>query len=117
MATRFYLTVCVAGLILPIAMWAQNSSRVEIHHAPRENLEAVDVAEISRAELSINMAAYVLSDPQIIETLTDAAERDVVIRLYLDKSQFSSTDRFEEGSSRRCSPIPMSSRGSREKAF
>ncbi len=34
------------------------------------------------------MAAYVLSDPQIIEALTDAAERNVVIRLYLDKSQF-----------------------------
>ncbi len=34
------------------------------------------------------MAAYVLSDRQIIEALTDAAERDVVIRLYLDKSQF-----------------------------
>ena len=34
------------------------------------------------------MAAYVLSDPQIIEALIDAAERDVVIRLYLDKSQF-----------------------------
>src|SRR5271169_3308414 len=28
------------------------------------------------------------SDRQIIEALTDAAERDVVIRLYLDKSQF-----------------------------
>ena len=34
------------------------------------------------------MAAYVLSDPRIIEALTDAAERGVVIRLYLDRSQF-----------------------------
>jgi phosphatidylserine/phosphatidylglycerophosphate/cardiolipin synthase-like enzyme len=34
------------------------------------------------------MAAYVLSDPRIIEALTDAAERGVLIRLYLDKSQF-----------------------------
>jgi hypothetical protein len=30
------------------------------------------------------MAAYVLPDRQIIEALTDAIERDVVIRLYLD---------------------------------
>ena len=88
MATRFHLAVCIAGLIFPTSIWAQGGSKVEIHYAPRENLEAVDVQEIARAELSIDMAAYVLSDPQIIEALTDAAERDVVIRLYLDKSQF-----------------------------
>ena len=34
------------------------------------------------------MAAYVLSDPRIIDALTDAAERGVLIRLYLDRSQF-----------------------------
>jgi phosphatidylserine/phosphatidylglycerophosphate/cardiolipin synthase-like enzyme len=88
MATHFTLTICIAGLILPITTWAQSGTQVEIHYAPRENLESVDVQEIGRAELSIDMAAYVLSDPQIIEALTDAAERDVVIRLYLDKSQF-----------------------------
>jgi phosphatidylserine/phosphatidylglycerophosphate/cardiolipin synthase-like enzyme len=88
MATRFYLTVCIAGLILPVTTWAESGSQLEIHYAPRENLETVDIREIGRAELSIDMAAYVLSDPQIIEALTDAAERDVVIRLYLDKSQF-----------------------------
>jgi phosphatidylserine/phosphatidylglycerophosphate/cardiolipin synthase-like enzyme len=88
MATRFYLTVCIAGLTLPVTTWAEGRFQAEIHYAPRENLETVDVQEIGRAELSIDMAAYVLSDPQIIEALTDAAERDVVIRLYLDKSQF-----------------------------
>src|SRR5271166_1414453 len=35
------------------------------------------------------MAAYVLSDARIIEALTKAAERDVIVRLYLDRSQFS----------------------------
>lgn len=88
MATHFTLTICIAGLIFPITTWAESGTQVEIHYAPRENLESVDVQEIGRAELSIDMAAYVLSDPQIIEALTDAAERDVVIRLYLDKSQF-----------------------------
>ena len=88
MAPPLSLALCIAGLILPITTWAQSGSQVEIHYAPQENLEAVDVQEIGRAELSIDMAAYVLSDPQIIEALTDAAERDVVIRLYLDKSQF-----------------------------
>ena len=51
MATRFYLTVCIAGLMLPITTWAQSGSRVEIHYAPRENFEGVDVQEIGRAEL------------------------------------------------------------------
>ena len=54
----------------------------EIHYAPRENLESVDIREIGRAQLSIDMAAYVLSDPRIITALTEAAERGVVIRLY-----------------------------------
>ena len=86
MANRFSRTVWMIGLMLPITTWAQG--HVEIHYAPQENLESVDVQEIGHAELSIDMAAYVLSDPQIIEALTDAAERDVVIRLYLDKSEF-----------------------------
>ena len=81
MATRFILTLWIVGLILPTTAWAESGALVEIHYAPRENLESVDVAEIGRAELSIDMAAYVLSDTQIIEALIDAAERDVVIRL------------------------------------
>jgi phosphatidylserine/phosphatidylglycerophosphate/cardiolipin synthase-like enzyme len=88
MAARFHVTVCIAGLILPMTAWAESGSQLEIHYAPTENLETVDVREIGRAQLSIDMAAYVLSDPQIIEALIDAAERNVVIRLYLDKSQF-----------------------------
>ena len=88
MATRIIPVICLFGLILPITTWAQSGRKVEIHYAPRENLESVDVQEIGRAELSIDMAAYVLSDTQIIEALTDAAERDVTIRLYLDRSEF-----------------------------
>ena len=64
-------------------------SAAEIHYAPRENLETVDVREIASAQLSIDMAAYVLSDERVIEALTEAAERDVAVRLYFDSSQFS----------------------------
>ena len=65
-----------------------DAPEAHIHYAPRENLESVDAREIGRASLSIDMAAYVLSDPQVIEALVKAAERGVVIRLYFDKSQF-----------------------------
>jgi phosphatidylserine/phosphatidylglycerophosphate/cardiolipin synthase-like enzyme len=92
LAIRLFLSASV-GLMALGAAWAEKGSRAgepqtEIHYAPRENLESLDAREIGRAQLSIDMAAYVLSDPRIIEALTDAAERGVVIRLYLDRSQF-----------------------------
>jgi phosphatidylserine/phosphatidylglycerophosphate/cardiolipin synthase-like enzyme len=97
LAIRLFLTVCAAVLALGAA-WAEKASKADrsrseayqpqIYYAPRVNLESVDAQEIGRAELSIDMAAYVLSDPRIIEALTVAAERGVLIRLYLDKSQF-----------------------------
>jgi phosphatidylserine/phosphatidylglycerophosphate/cardiolipin synthase-like enzyme len=92
LAVRLILSACVALLALGAA-WTEKGSwagepQTAVHYAPRENLESVDVREIGRAQLSIDMAAYVLSDPRIIEALTDAAERGVVIRLYLDRSQF-----------------------------
>jgi phosphatidylserine/phosphatidylglycerophosphate/cardiolipin synthase-like enzyme len=82
------LAFCVASLLVAAAAAADRVSHADVHYSPNENLEVVDVRVIDAAELSIDMAAYVLSDPQIIEALTSAAERDVVIRLYLDKSQF-----------------------------
>jgi phosphatidylserine/phosphatidylglycerophosphate/cardiolipin synthase-like enzyme len=92
LAIRLFLGACVASIALGVA-WAEKGSNVqgpqpEIHYAPRENLESLDAREIGRAELSIDMAAYVLSDQRIIEALTEAAERGVLIRLYLDRSQF-----------------------------
>jgi phosphatidylserine/phosphatidylglycerophosphate/cardiolipin synthase-like enzyme len=92
LAIRLFLSACVAVTALGAA-WAEKGSKAvgsqpEVHYAPRENLESVDAQEIGRAQLSIDIAAYVLSDSRIIEALTDAAERGVLIRLYLDKSQF-----------------------------
>jgi phosphatidylserine/phosphatidylglycerophosphate/cardiolipin synthase-like enzyme len=89
---RVFLSAFVALAALEAAC-AEKGSRAEgpqpeIHYAPRENLESLDARAIGRTELSIDMGAYVLSDPGIIEALTDAAERGVLIRLYLDRSQF-----------------------------
>ena len=90
MAIRLFLTACVALTALGAA-WAEKGPKVdgsqpEIHYAPRENLESLDAREIGRVQLSIDMAAYVLSDLRIIAGLTDAAERGVLIRLYLDRA-------------------------------
>jgi phosphatidylserine/phosphatidylglycerophosphate/cardiolipin synthase-like enzyme len=90
---RLFLSACV-GLAAFGAAWAEKGSKAvgpepQIHYAPRENLESLDAREIGRAQLSVDMAAYVLSDFEVIEALISAAERGVVIRLYLDRSQFS----------------------------
>lgn len=69
---------------------------VEIHYAPAEDLERIDIATLDDAERSIDMAAYVLSDERLIEALRDAADRGVTIRLYLDKSQLAHAGRLAE---------------------
>jgi phosphatidylserine/phosphatidylglycerophosphate/cardiolipin synthase-like enzyme len=77
------LAACIAG------SGSAAASSIEIHYAPREDLERIDVDVIDNAERWIDMAAYVLSDPFVIEALRDAADRGVTIRIYLDKSQYS----------------------------
>ena len=89
---RREMRLLLAGAVLsalPAHAGADSGARDEIHYAPKENLELVDVRVIGEAELLIDMAAYVLSDTRVIEALTAAAERDVAVRIYFDKSQFS----------------------------
>jgi phosphatidylserine/phosphatidylglycerophosphate/cardiolipin synthase-like enzyme len=75
------------ALLLALGVPAQ-ATTLEIHYAPNENLEAIDVAAIENADLCIDMAAYVLSDEAVIEALGDAADRGVAVRLYLDRTQY-----------------------------
>ena len=75
-------------LAAALLIGAAAPAKVEVHYAPSEDLEKIDVDLIDNAEHSIDMAAYVLSDPAIIEALSNAADRGVTIRLYLDKAQF-----------------------------
>jgi phosphatidylserine/phosphatidylglycerophosphate/cardiolipin synthase-like enzyme len=102
LAIRLFLSGCVAATVLGAACTDKRtgagSTQSEIHYAPSENLENVDTQEIGRAQLSIDIAAYVLSDPRIVEALTGAAERGVQIRLYLDKSQFAGHGPIRGGS-------------------
>ena len=67
---------------------AAQAATIEIHYAPAENLETIDVALLDDAGVSIDMAAYVLTDENVIEALGDAADRGVAVRLYLDRSEF-----------------------------
>ena len=79
------LALALSGLMVAPALAA---SDVEIHYAPQENLSRFDTRLIDAAERSIDMAAYVLTDADVVEALRDAAVRGVAIRLYFDKSQY-----------------------------
>jgi phosphatidylserine/phosphatidylglycerophosphate/cardiolipin synthase-like enzyme len=59
----------------------------EIHYAPAENLERIDVALIDSARHEIDMAAYILTDWAVIHALTRAADRGIKVRIYLDPTQ------------------------------
>ncbi len=71
------------ALLLSLGLPA-GATTLEIHYAPNENLEAIDVQTLENAGVSIDMAAYVLSDAAVVEALGDAADRGVAVRLYLD---------------------------------
>jgi hypothetical protein len=68
----------------------------EIHYAPVENLERVDVALLRAARSKIDLAAYVLTDWPVIDALVDAHRRGVAIRIALDPSQANDLDRLRE---------------------
>lgn len=56
----------------------------EVHYAPGEDLESIDVALISGAAKQIDMAAYVLTDRAVIQALRQAAARGVKVRIWRD---------------------------------
>jgi phosphatidylserine/phosphatidylglycerophosphate/cardiolipin synthase-like enzyme len=59
----------------------------EIHYAPVENLEHIDIELIRSATKSVDMAAFTLTDWAIIAALKEAQTRGVPIRILLDPSQ------------------------------
>lgn len=75
------------ALLLSLGLPA-GAATLEIHYAPHENLEAIDVQTLENAGVSIDMAAYVLSDAAVVEALADAADRGVAVRLYLDHAEY-----------------------------
>jgi phosphatidylserine/phosphatidylglycerophosphate/cardiolipin synthase-like enzyme len=66
----------------------------EIHFAPVENLEHIDVALLRSATKSIDLTAYVLTNWAIIAALQDARQRGVSIRIVLDPHEWQPYDRL-----------------------
>ena len=71
------------ALLLTLA----SASAADIHYAPAENLEHIDVAALSTATKTIDIAAYVMTDHPVIDALEAAAKRGVAVRVYVDGGQ------------------------------
>jgi phosphatidylserine/phosphatidylglycerophosphate/cardiolipin synthase-like enzyme len=56
----------------------------EVHYAPGEDLERIDVALLREAAKQIDMAAYVLTDRAVIAALREPAARGVKVRIWRD---------------------------------
>ncbi|WP_263408636.1 phospholipase D-like domain-containing protein [Terriglobus tenax] len=89
MTTRLTLLLTTALLTgcnqLPTA--APTNIPAEIHYAPAENLEHLDIDLIGQARKTIDIDAYALTDLAVADALVSAASRGVKIRLYRDNTQ------------------------------
>lgn len=84
----------VGALLLFAGIAAARAGNVEIHYAPDENLEHIDVDLIRSAHTTIDMAAYSLTDWAIVDALIEARQRGVAFRIVLDPSQQHALDRL-----------------------
>lgn len=73
--------------LLFFALVAPVAAETSIHYAPRENLEHIDVALLSRARETIDFAGYIITDRPVIDALIAAKARGVAVRLLLDHTQ------------------------------
>ena len=75
------------AVVAPARLAGLRCGHPELHFAPAENLETVDVAAIDTARRTIDMAAFVLTDQPVLEALIRAARRGVEIRILFDRGQ------------------------------
>lgn len=95
MVFRSLLTILwVVSTVASAPVPARADEPFEIHYAPAENLEHVDVAMLNGARTSIDLAAFVLTDWPVIDALRAAASRGVRVRVLLDPTQRSAHERF-----------------------
>lgn len=79
---KYILPIALVLFVSPTA--AETCHVLELAYAPADNLEAIDVRLIDSATRRIDIAAYVLTSTPVIDALTRAARRGVVVRLYRD---------------------------------
>lgn len=92
---RLVPALLLAAVVSAMPAVASATEAVEIHYAPVENLEHIDVGLIDQAGDSLDMAAYILTDRPVIDALILTKERGVALRILLDPSQKSDLARLQ----------------------
>lgn len=91
---RWFRIVVGASLLCGIGSLPVRAGDVEIHYAPDENLERIDVDLIRLARAKIDMAVYSLTDWAVVDALIEARRRGVALRIVLDPGQQHALDRL-----------------------
>ena len=82
-------------LLLAIIFISQFSlfpfAKTEVYFSLSDNPQKAIINNINQAETFINIAMYTFTDKEIALALISAQERDVKVRVYLDRSQIGST--------------------------
>lgn len=91
---RRFRIVVGAALLCGIGSLPVRAGDVEVHYAPDENLERIDVDLIRLARVKIDMAVYSLTDWAVVDALIEARRRGVALRIVLDPSQQHALDRL-----------------------
>jgi len=73
---------------------AVRAGETDIHYAPVENLERIDVALLGSARKRIDIAAYTLTDRLVVDALVGARRRGVAVRIVLDPGQRHAVDQL-----------------------
>ena len=97
-----------AILVLAISAWltsrpdsrvtvtAAGPTRSENHFSPSEDLERLDVAQLDRAQRTLDIAMYAFADRYLAEAVLRAAHRGVTVRIYRDREQFEEEQRHAD---------------------
>ena len=70
--------------LLAASLWAACAFAQETHYSPEERLDRIDAALISTAKSSIDIASYALTDPVVLDALSNAERQGIAIRIVLD---------------------------------
>jgi phosphatidylserine/phosphatidylglycerophosphate/cardiolipin synthase-like enzyme len=77
----------VKGLYGVIPEKPLSVASIKIRYSPQTNLEAIDTDLISKANKTIDIAAYILTSEKVLKALTGAATRGVRVRIILDGNE------------------------------
>jgi phosphatidylserine/phosphatidylglycerophosphate/cardiolipin synthase-like enzyme len=82
-----FLTAVLAVASPDRGMVEPTLAGVRVSYGPSPQTAAADLAALATARRSIDIAAFVLTDRDIVAALSAAARRGVAVRIYLDRDE------------------------------